>query len=62
LETGAYGEVVTRKAVAVGIQTKQLALMAAQQIAEAHERHGFKREHGLWWYREGDTLFRLVVE
>jgi hypothetical protein len=61
IEGGPSGEEESRRHVATNLQTKQHALMAAQEIAEAYEKHGFKREHDLWWYREGDKLVRLLV-
>jgi hypothetical protein len=61
IESGPSGEEASRRPVAANLQTKQQALMAAQEIAEAYEKHGFKREHDFWWYRDGEKLVRLLV-
>lgn len=63
VEIGAFGERVSEKrAVAINLPDRAAADAEAERLAKAHEQHGYKPEHGFWWFRDGAGLFRLYVE
>jgi hypothetical protein len=63
VEIGAFGEHVGEKqAVAINLPDRTTADAEAERLAKTREKHGYKREHGFWWFRDGERLFRLYVE
>jgi hypothetical protein len=62
INMGSFGEEVAREPLKTNLQTKAEAESQAKLIVGAFEHHGFNEEHGYWWYRDGEKVFRVIIE